>query len=71
MKIQIENIPARWDDLNEVLEEALESDSLSELRGRLNKLDVKRSLKFGFGSSHCWVSRKSDNKRVLLITSNI
>lgn len=70
MKIQIENIPDRWDDLNEVLKEALESNSLSELRERLNKLDVKGSLKFGFGSSHCWVSRKSDNKRILLITNS-
>lgn len=67
MKVQIEIIPVRWDGLNEVLKEALESNSLSELRERLNKLDVKGSLKFGFGSSHCWVS-DLENNRILLIT---
>jgi len=69
LKVQIELIPDRWDDVNEVLERALESttSTLDDLREKLKHLDVKRSLKIGFGSSHCWVSDKNNN-RILLIT---
>lgn len=67
LKVQIELIPDRWDDVNEVLERALESSTLDDLREKLKHLDVKRSLKIGFGSIHCWVSDKNNN-RILLIT---
>lgn len=68
MKIQIENIPDRWDDLNEVLEFAVKCSIVAEMRLIQDVKPINRSLKIGFGSSHCWVSRKSDNERILLIT---